>query len=690
LITSRDKIYAPSEADQTLIDDVEGKYDRWKQDRRPHEIQWFLNAAHLCGQQNVEYDRVGQQISVPDAPSHRQRLVANRIWPKYKARLAKFLKGRPIPLVIPASTDRQDKLNARATQKVLDYLWRKLTLEVRYKQALEWSAVCGKGFWWYHWNPKKMGRVRVDGPLGPKVQTAELGDPEVEVGSAFEVLVPDMGVARIADQHEIMRIKVREVEEVKSRYPKVAEFIRADTAKEDVFQYERQIASLTPKGSYNAGVISKKDADPSHVVVKELFVRPCGKYPEGAHIVVANKVLLKQGPLPYNFGDCENPFPVTEFVDVQMAGRFFPTTVVEQLIGLQKERNLIRSKVAEQLRMGAHPKVLAAQQHQLPEDAWNSEAGEIVTYVALPGIPPPTPRVPPHKPSDSWRSLDRIDQDFDAITQIYPSSEGQAGGAESGFQTNLLQEAADTAHIPDIRSYELAIEEAAFKLRRLMAQGYTEPRLITIMGRNYQPEVLEFSNSMIDEHAEVVVQIGSGLPQLKASKIQSVMELWDRGMLGNPADPENQRKALSALDLGELEGMQETSRRDEDLAKLENQTISDGGELPPPDFYHNHDIHYEVHADQLKSVEAQGWDPALKQALVTHVIQHMEHINPVAAWNLAVKLGLADPATGQGIVAMPQMGPPGAQAVPGVPPPGPAAPAPPGGSAPEPPPPPTL
>ena len=72
---------------------------------------------------------------------------------------------------------------------------------------------------------------------------------------------------------------------------------------------------------------------------------------------------------------------------------------------------------------------------------------------------------------------------------------------------------------------------------------------------------------MIDEHAEVIVQIGSGLPQLKASKIQSVMELWDRGMLGNPQDPENQRKALSALDLGELEGMQETSRRDEDLVE---------------------------------------------------------------------------------------------------------------------------
>jgi hypothetical protein len=655
-----DKIYAPSADEQKTIDLVEGKFDRWKPNRRQHEIQWFINAAMVSGQQNIEFDRIHSTVRIPDTPTHKQRFVVNRIFPKYRSRLAKFLKGRPVPIIVPASTDREDKMNAKATQKVLDYLWRKISLETKYKDALEWAAICGKGFWWYHWDFTAKGRIVKQTILGPQVETAALGDPDVEVGSAFEVLVPDLGITRIGDQPEIMRIKVRDIEDVRKRYPELADFIKPDTNRSEVFQYERQIASLTPRGNYLTSQTDKKNEGPSQVMVKELFVRPSKDYPDGRYVVVANHVLLKEDVLPYKFSDCPNPYPVTEFFDTQMAGRFYPTTVVEQLIGPQREYNLTRSKVAEQIRLNTHPKILVPQQCQMSEDAWSSEAGEVVTFVALPGIEGPKPWFPPNIASDAWRHLDAIREEFDAISQIYPATEGSTGGAQSGFQTNLLQEAADAAHLPDIRSHELSVEEAAFKLRRLCAIGYDVPRLITVVGRNYEPEAMEFSRDQIDENAEVIVQIGSGLPAMKASKIQSVMELWDRGILGSPQDPENQRRTLSALDLGELESMQEMSRRDEDLVKLEHLNLlnSGGQQLAPPNFYDNHQIHFSLHTDELKSVESQSWPPEQRQALTIHVLQHMEYINPVAAWNMAVKLGLADPHTGQGVVSMPMMPPP--------------------------------
>ena len=655
--TTKDKIYDPSEDDQKMIDAVEGKYDRWKRDRRPHEIQWFLNGAFVSGLQNVEYDRVAQNVVIPDAPTHRQRLVVNQIFPKYRARLAKFLKGRPVPIIVSASTDSEDKLNAKATEKVLAYVWRKANLETKYKQALEWSALCGKSYWWYRWDDEKIGRMRVDTPLGPKVQEAPLGDVEVEVGSAFEILVPDLAASRVADQPEIMRVKVRDVEEVKARYKDVADFLHADSTREEIFQYERQLASLSPKGSYYSTQHDSKEEDPTQVIVKELFIRPNATYPQGQRVVVANGILLKKSILPYGFEGSENPFPCTEFTDVQMAGRFFVTTVIEQMMGIQKEFNLIRSKVAENIRMNAHPKILVAQQHQLPDDAWNSEAGEMVPYVALPGIPPPMPWTPPNIASDAWRTLDRLERDFDTISQIYPSSEGQAGGAESGFQTNLLQEAADMAHLPDIRSHELSIEESAYKIRRLMALGYDTKRLISVVGRNQEPDVFEFSNAQIDEYAQVIVQIGSGLPTLKASRINSVMELWDRGMLGDPSNPDTQRKALTALDLGDLQGIQDVSRRDEDLARLEN-VRSEERELDIPMFYENHNIHYQIHTDQLKSIEVQNWAEERRAGLLVHVLQHMKHINHAGAYSLAVELGLADPQTGQGVIPPPPQPPP--------------------------------
>jgi hypothetical protein len=680
-----DPVYNPTDDEKKVIGDVNSKFEKWKSDRRPHEVQWFINASFVRGQQYVEWSVIEGKLKTSPAPSHRVRLAVNRILPKFRARLAKFLKSRPVPIVVPASTDREDKLNARATQKVLDYLWRKQRLETKYRDALLWATTTGKGFWWFYWDEGQMARMKMDSPVpGLPAQTvdAPLGDVCVEVGSPFEVLVADPSASHLSEQPEIMRIKLRDLSEIKKRYPKESKFIKGDTTSNEVFHYERQIASLTSRGmtatssggqhAYRGD--EKDNPNAQYVTVKELFQKPCGDYPNGRYIVVAGDVLLKEeDALPYGFtGD--NPYPCVEFTDVSCPGQFWPTTIVEQLIGLQKEYNLIRSKVAEQLRLMAFPKLMAAKQHQIPEGSWTSEPGEFIEFIALPGIPPPTPFHPPNIAGDAWRTIDLIKSEFEDITHIFPAAEGNVGEATSGFQTNLLQEAADSVHAPDIRGHELSIEESAFKMRALMKQGYTVPRLIAITGRNYEPDVFEFSAESIDEHADIVVQAGSALPMLKGAKIQSVMELWNSGLLGDQNDPENKRKTLGLLEMGEFEGAMETSRRDEDLAKLENTQVMHDQPVEPPEFFENHDIHYAVHTDELKSAEAMNWPPQRRLALISHILLHFKFINPQAAAGLAQEYGL------NGLIPPPAP-PPGA---PPGPPPGPPGPPPPHGGGPPP------
>jgi len=48
---------------------------------------------------------------------------------------------------------------------VLDYLWRTLKLEAKYRDATQWAAIASKGFWWFHWDPSKIGRVKVQDPM---------------------------------------------------------------------------------------------------------------------------------------------------------------------------------------------------------------------------------------------------------------------------------------------------------------------------------------------------------------------------------------------------------------------------------------------------------------------------------------------------------------------------------------------
>lgn len=684
---------------QALVGEVNEKYTLWRNHRRPHEIQWFINAAFVRGLHYVLWNDALQRLEVKDAPTHRQRLVVNRILPKYKARQAKFLKNRTIPIVIPSSTDREDKMDARLTQKALDYIFRKDNLERKYREALNWCNTASKGFWWLYWDPTKTARMQLRDPSGKsQAVEAQLGDVCIEVGSPFEVLPADPGITSIAMQPEILRVRSMDIADVKARYPK-ATGLQPESGLGEPFQYQKQIATLNAKGqsglTYVTGMSEQSQAETGKVILKELFTKPNASFPKGRYIVVAGDQLLRsQEELPYGFDKFENPYPCIEFPDMEMAGQFWPSTMVEQMIGPQKEYNLMRSKVAEQIRLMAHPKVIAPVQSQWPDGAWTAEAGEVIRVLAFPGLWEPKIVQPGNIAADVWRAMDMTKLEFDEITNIWPAAQGNQAGTSSGFQVNLLQEAADSVHAPDIRAHELAIEEACYKIRSLMKDGYVEPRLVAIAGRNGQPEVFEFSQSNIDPFAEIVVRSGSGLSQSPAVRTQQLMELGNAGWIGDPNDPETKRRVLSLIDVGGVSELQAKSRIDEDQANLENTEIKSGLSFPSPMPWDNHDIHYTEHTDMVKSPEFKEWETTAQQALVAHIILHVKFIDPKKAMMLAQELGMPEVMAllqQQAAAVAPPSAPPGQPPGPPPPPGGPAPngappPAPPGPGGPPPPP----
>lgn len=651
---------------------VKSEWTKMRHARQQNEREWFISAAFKRGQHYLEWADAG---SVEPNP-RRVRLTINRIQQKLRARFAKLIKNRPVPIVIPATAEYNDYLNARATGKVLDYLWRKLDLESAYHDALLWAEICGKSFWWFHWDANKVGRVQQVDPLTgqPVYQDVPLGEPVVEVGSPFEVFVKDPGIARIKDQPAIIRAKLRPIDEVREAHPDFAHLIEpvGSGASTTSYQFERRMATLN---ALHAGTAIEREDRREMVQVLEYFERPCASYPKGRYIVMAGEVEVRHDEeLPYGFSDLPNPYPVVEFADQLTAFQFWGTTLLAQLIDIQREYNLLRSKVAEHLRLLAMPKLLVATQHQLQKGVWTADAGEVVEYVGHPSIPPPQPWFPPNVANDLWRCIELIQKEFDDLTGIHPTAEGALGGATSGFQTNLLQEAADSIHAPEIRAHELSIEDAALKLRRMAKLGFDVPRLISLAGSNYEPEVFEFSSSQIDELADIQVQVGSAMPMLKAARQDMVMNLFKAGLLGDPAAPETKRRTLGLLEMGALEEAYDFAKAHEVKAKRENRDIAEGKPIEAPEFCDNHQLHYDFHASELVGQRLQ---PPQKRTLQTHMILHGRFIDPMAALQMAMELGLDPPVIQylQAVVA-PMMAPPGggmAPPPPGAPPPGPPA-----------------
>jgi len=687
--------YLPSPKDQEKVADTEQKFERWKSDRVPHEAQWFLNAAYLRGNQTVEVSSVtGQLVAGVGNLRHIPQATINLVLAKTRSRLTKFLRDRPIPTARPASADIKDEMDARMTTLALAYQWQHLALESRYQQARQWAFVCGHGYWWYHWNPQATARLGVQDETGRLVpQEAQLGDIVVEVGSAFEVLVADPTAAAIGDQPEIMRVKMRPVADLRQRYQK-GKHVAPESSQDGVARYERQVGALaTSPLAAGRGILfdrgSSSEGPDTHALVKEHFIAPCADYPKGAYRVVANGVLLVDDEeLPYGFDDLANPYPVTDFVDLALVGQYWGPTMIEQILPIQRTFNELNTQIEQHLRYHTHPKVLAAVQHRIVPGQWTRDAGEIFKYVAHPNIPPPTVWTPPPMAREVWQHLDNQLRFLDIVTGIYPSAEGAQGGASSGFQTNLLQEATDAVHAPDVRTDGRAIEEAGFKIRRLMKTYYVVPRLMTVAADDQSAEVFEFKAEDIDEHTDIRVEAGSMLPDLKGARIQAVLDMWKAGAYGPAEDPEARRRLWSHLEMGFSQDTTNEARRDEKAARLENEVAKAGGPLPDPEFFEDHLIHFRIHTDLLKSAESKQWPPEQRLALVDHVIKTLQFQDPMRAFQLSQQYGLPmTPLPGAPPLPMPP--PPGGPGMgPGMPqgqmpPPG-GPPMPPPGGAPPP------
>lgn len=646
---------------RTLGGEIDKEYDLWLQRRRPHEMQWFVNAAYRNGKHTSESLQTLTTIQDLAKLERKKKNIANKLWAKGRARFAKFVKNRPRPVVVPFTHERQDRLDSRATERALNYQYERGEQEQKYHDVILWANDTGKAYWFYHWNASKNATIRVQDPLTQKssIEDVPEGDIEIEVASGFEVLVPDVRASRLKNQPKMIRARVQDVDEMRSTYEGFAEFIKPDAHLGSPFRYERQIANLS---SSEAGTLASVSSDQSGpqtgVLVKEEYTKANYKYPKGRYVVVISGIAVKvQEELPFGFYDMENPYPCTDFQDTPQVGRYYTTTFIEQLIPLQRGYNILRDKLEQQIRLNVNPKWMVTRQARIPKGSLTNESSEVVEWNYIPGMPEPHSITPGNIAADAWRFAQLLEKEFDDISQIFPSAEGKVGASKSGFQTNLLQEASDNVHSPDARGFELAMVDSAYKLRRMMKLGYTVPRLLSFAGRNSIPEVFEFSSKNIDEHASIVVQIGSGLSHFKAARIQQLLELFDKGLLGDPANPDVKRRVLSLMDMGGVEEFQERAARDEELARMEDIDILEGKEIPVPQFYEDHRIHYDTHTEELKNPANKSLDEGIRKRLIAHTLLHMRFFNPAAAYNLALEMGL-NKLIESGLIKSPQQIPP--------------------------------
>jgi hypothetical protein len=598
-------------------------YRKAESHRQRYEPQWYLNLAYYQGNQWVGWD--GNGIFQPVVPKNRLRLVDNRIQPIVRTEVAKMTKSRPSFVAAPRTADDSDARAAKLSEFGLEYQWSYQRLTPKQRQALLWSRITGAGFWKICWDRGKgdefevvlgvdgeplldeygapVRRDSVEGEV--EVKKLAVGDIHVELKTPFEIYVDPLATEDgLESARWVIEKAVRSPSYLKERYK----------------------VDIEPDADAPQGITESRTASTGGregVNVYEYWSRPSPEEPRGKHVVwVKGQTLLNE----------DNPYddlPYVMFRGIPVPGRFWPDSVVSQLISPQTELNKIISSIAENAQRIGNPAILKSRQANVE---WTGAIGEEILFDdTMPNSVPQFLQVP-EIPGYVRERIDRIETSMREISGQHEVTHGQVPtGVTAASAINLLQEQDDTRLGPDITDMEHSITLAGRMILKLMARYYTDERTMRIAGEDGRWDIESFRGSQLDGYQDVDVQPGSSMPRSKAAKQAAMQELLQLVIqYGMPLNQRDLRKFFKDYEVGGLERLFAGLGTEESYTQRENARFLAGEQVEISE-WDNHEAHIEAHSELLKSPtleRAEATTPGVKDALLGHLDLHKQALAP--------------------------------------------------------------
>lgn len=644
---------------------------RWAKDqyisirgaRTTTERQWYLNLAFFLGKQNVALVRptvgpiTSTRLWVPPAPYYRSRPVINRIRSTIRTELSQLTGNRPNASIVPASSEDRDMYAAMAGEQIWYNLYTDHKLRRKIRTAMWWTLICGTGYIKSYWD---FSKGSVDEASG-KTEGDVCFIPE----TPFHVMIPDFREESLEGQPWLIHAQAKSPEYIKMNFPEAMP--------------SSQNASEILEDSFLNLIGTKTGSNQKSVLVLECWIKPGQhpQFPEGAfYTVIGDKIVQGYQGLPFTHGE----FPFAKFDHIP-SGKYYSTSLVEDLIPLQKEYNRTRGQIIEAKNRMAKPQLLAARGSVDPSKI-TSEPGQVIEFI--PGFPPPTPLALTPLPNYVLEELNNIKDDWSDLAGQHEVSHGQVPpGVTAATAISYLQERDESKLSHTFDSLEEGIEKLAKMALSYVHDYWQTERIIRITGPDGSFDAMAFKGSDLENNLDIRIEAGSALPTSKAAKQALIMDLMKMGFI----DPQ---KGLEVMDMGGINKLYEQVQVDRRQAMRENlkmaQVTADvmmqyneqnaammqenpaafEGMVPPiivpVNTWDNHKLHIEVHNDYRKGQAFEQLPQETRALYEAHVQQHI--------MALGMETMTMDPRSAAGLPPLPlegeegQEGPPGPEPMP--------------------------
>lgn len=616
---------------------VKDQYKKCKSQMDPIKRQWYLNLSFYKGDQYVDFVN-GAIIKIP-SPSGKARLVVNRIKPVVRTEVSRMTSQEPTAEVVPASNEQEDILAAEAAEAVFESVRTRLNLQRILRESAWWCSVTGVGFLKVHWD-KSYESTDSNGQ-------AVYGDHCYTAVSPFNIMVSDLLLQDIEDQPYVLNVFTKPIDWVKQKYPEVfkKDYTPTVVAANEIMETQYLNTKVSP---------ASNSAKPDSSLIIEAWIKPNATplLPKGGFVTMVDDVVVAaiDTGLPYTHG--QYPFAKIEAIQ---SGSFYATSIIEDLIPIQREINRTRSQLIEARNLMARPGFFYRHGSMDPNKV-TSNTGQYIDI--KPGSEFPQPIPMPQMPSFVEKMQEDGLRDIEDLSGQHQVSKGNApSGVTAGTAIQFLQEADNSFMATTHASVEDGVQKIAYQTVGLAIQYWDSDRLVKYVGKDGAVSARYLSNANLKDGTDIRIEGGSSLPVSKAARIALFMDLMNRGIVP-PKD------GLELMNIPSMKAYWDLTKVDENQAKRENLTMSEmdpmqvqmqqqqkamevQSQLPPgvdpasnpmasqimeqandPQIpvndWDNHEVHLMFHDNYMKGQEYLMLDPSIQKEFQLHRQKHKD------------------------------------------------------------------
>lgn len=500
--------------------------------------------------------------------------------------------NRPILEAQAINGDYKSKSQTYLANGILDYYMRQKGLEETVVDAAEMATVLGAAFVKMEWNA-------MAGEIGDFDQ--DTGEAEYEGELEFSLLSPlDVVVDGTKERWEASEWVLTRT--YINRYNLVAKY--PEKAEEIMSMETKNVAT-----NYRLALFSNDDTD--DIPVYEFFHKKTEAMPNGRYMLfVSSDIVLLDLPIPYR------TIPVFRLCPSKIMGTPYGYTDMYDVFPMQEALNSLYSAMMTNNNASMVQNVFVKRGSDLTTASLVGglniiEGNEKPEPINLTATAPET-----YQFAELLSHLADTQVGVSSVTKGAPEASLRSGNALALVQSMSLQFQA-----PFQQQYVKFLENLGTTLLDILKDYATTPKLVTLVGKNKQPYLKEFTGDMIGDIKRVKVDVGNPLSRTLAGKTEIANNLLQAQQI-------DAKQYIQVLETGDLESLLHSDMSDLLLIQSENEWLMEGKQIYA-DVFDNHDLHLKEHRAVISDPELRQ-NPDLMRKVHEHMQEHIDMMRTVA------------------------------------------------------------